>query len=327
MPRRAILAGGAYTLDTMGQPLSPLQSNGLGGPNRKPPTVDDDARAASADLDELNQPDPARQERIEYLQSLMPERRKRRWPRVLGWILVLLLLAGGGFAGWWFVLRDEPADTPKHEPAAQTTPSATKSLNEKPVMKQYESSSFGLNFDYPEQWTVTDASDKLTVASPVEQLQTADGKKQSGRIVLSVQGKAASLEGFKKGNATAIRDSEKIRYAKPTQSQRAETYLTFLNYADASATGLDAIVVSGDNGYKKGQAVPQADVEKGDPHIVISFRSCAATSNAAGSGAASSSSSSSCNAVGNAVTLPASIWDDRSFAVPVRTMLESLAVQ
>ncbi|MEJ0072885.1 MAG: hypothetical protein WDN27_02235 [Candidatus Saccharibacteria bacterium] len=54
--------------------------------------------------------------------------------------------------------------------------------------------------------------------------------------------------------------------------QRAQTYLSYLSYANAS--GLDALYITGDSGYTQGQEVPMSDVVKGNPLISANFEEC-----------------------------------------------------
>lgn len=279
------------------------------------PKLDSSKSSAQALHEVAEQMDAERKERIEYLRSVakppVKERRSKAWLWVL---LVLVVLAGGGFAGWWLLLRSKPAPQQPTQAQTQTKPSATAN-DEKPAMKHYDSSAFGIAFDYPEGSTVTDSgTSSLTVSSPIMQEKTAAGSSQNGKIVMSITSTAAALDDFKAGNATAVVDSEKISYTKPSSTQRAETYISFLGLASSAKTGLDSIYVSGDNGYQTGQAIPEVDIAKGDPHIRIAFLPC--------------SSGANCSATATVpVTLPANIWQTKSFSTPIKAMLASITVE
>lgn len=266
------------------------------------------------DQSEILGHDEERESRIEYLRRNMPSLRpKRRASRMFVWVLLGLVLIGGAAgAGWWFLIRPHPTTQTAitSAPPAVVQPKGTEISTK---TKNYASTNFSLSFDYPEDWAVADHGDgKLTVISPALQLKSADGQLQAGKIVLSIQNKGTTLTEFKSGNAVATRISEKIAYTKPTQSQRANTYLSFLKYAGATATGIDGIYITGDNGYQKDQAIPQIDVAKADPLITLTFRSC---------------SGSSCADASKPLTLAADAWDDVSFAGPLKKMIASLAVQ
>jgi hypothetical protein len=117
---------------------------------------------------------------------------------------------------------------------------------------------------------------------------------------------------FDAGNAVAVRDSEKVSYTKPTPSQRAQTYLSFVQYAATTTHGaLDGIYITGNVGYKKTQPIPKTDVAARDPIVGITFVKCA---NDACSGA-----------VPTPLSIKASEWDNNSFKAPIKTMLTSLA--
>ena len=71
-----------------------------------------------------------------------------------------------------------------------------------------------------------------------------------------------------------MKASEKIKYSNPTSVQRAETYLTFVQYSTtARGEGIDALYITGDNGYQKDQYIPKTDMINLDPVIVVSFES------------------------------------------------------
>jgi hypothetical protein len=222
------------------------------------------------------------------------------------------LTAGGAGAGWYFWLRKEPkaASTTSQTPPAAATPPAAE---EEPT-ETHNSSTFALEFDYPQGWKVTEGTDnKIIAVSPATKLKTlSSSSAQDGQIVLTIQHRQSSLPEFKDGNALAARESEKIDYKKPSQVQRARTYISFLDYAPTAGKAIDAIYVTGDNGYQKDQYIPQADVVKSDPLITISFRKC---------------SDSKCTATGEATSIAASAWDDSKFAGPLKTILQSIVVQ
>jgi hypothetical protein len=265
-----------------------------------------------------------RQEKISKLQTnedleepYDPPRRPRRWLRALGWLLLIAVLAAGAAgAAWYFWLRKEPkaASSTSQQSTTQAKPGAAPATEESaPEVESYSSPAFLLEFEPPKTWKVTEGADnKLTAVSPVMQLMTVAGSKQAGQIVFTVQRKQSSLPDFTAGNALAIRDSEKIDYKKPSQTQRASTYLSFLNFAASKSKGLDALYITGDNGYLKDQYIPQADVTKGDLLFTLTFRAC---------------DDEQCAKPGKPLTLPAGSWNDSAFAKPLRTMLQSITVQ
>jgi len=144
------------------------------------------------------------------------------------------------------------------------------------------------------------------------QLKTANGQTITGQAVLLMRDTTQPLSEFTKGNATAVADSEKISYAKPTQTQRANTYISFLNYASSSTTGLDGVYVTGDAGYQKDQAVPSTDIVKIQPVIDVTFLKC---------------SDSKCTGTGTPLTLSLTAWNDANFSKPVKSVLQSLSIQ
>ena len=213
-----------------------------------------------------------RQDRIDELRKeaeaadLGLPKRKHRFIRSVahffGWILLIIVLtAAGGYAGWHYLLKpNTPAKTTDSaaQRAAATSAATPAASSDSAHTKHYESPNFSLSLDYPQDWIVTDTTAKLTIASPIKQLKSGSSTVQNEQTTLTIQPKQVSSPAFKSGNATAIRESEKIAYAKPSQTQRANSYVSFLAYAGAassnsSSAGLDGIYVTGDNGYQIGQ--------------------------------------------------------------------------
>ncbi len=263
-----------------------------------------------------------RQERIEELreesEQLNATGKKRGFWRSFGrfmaWMLLIVVLTtGGGFAGWHFLLRQKtPVASPEANKSQQAIPPVA---DAKVDIKHYQSPNSSLELDYPRNWIITDNATKLTIVSPAMQLKPAVGSKQSGQITFTIQNRQASIPAFKSGNATAVHESERIAYAKPSQTQRANSYLSFLGYADSNASsskGLDGVYVTGDNGYQIGQAIPLVDIAKADPLITATFTTC---------------SDIKCATIGKPLTLDASVWADASFSKPIKSLVESIIVQ
>jgi lipopolysaccharide export system protein LptC len=276
----------------------------------KPQEDDQDSvlAAASAGME-----DPEQTARPRNFEPVGPNyhKLKRKFHPFL--IIVLLLLLAVG-AIYWFMIRAQPAKAPTKKTAGSSqTSSSTANLS----TTHYDSSNFNLGFDYPKSWKVSDTSGsgKLTVTSPAMKLIDSDNQKVDGQIVMAIRDKTQKLSEFDKGNAAAILDSEKITYTKPSETQRGNTYISFLNYASSTgsnAAGIDGIYVTGDAGYQKDQAVPAADISKIDPVTDVTFVKC---------------SDSQCTGTGLALTLDVSNWQDSSFSKPIKTMLQSMNIQ
>lgn len=277
-------------------------------PNSPPPKKHDDLDDVQEQM--RSQDDLDRKERIAYLKRMAgPRKSKKSWWK---WLVAGVILAGlAGAAVYFFVLKSDGADKKKAAPtdSAQTNaPSGSEpQQNATITTKHHQSPTFGLEFDYPDDWTVTDdASGKLTVKSPSMQLKGASGKTVTGQIVFTIQSKQDKLKEFDGGNGLAVRESEKLTYTKPTASQRAQTYLSFVSYAGSATTGIEGLYITGDIGYQKDQAVPMVDIVRVDPLINFGFT---------GNGAAS-------------LSLSADNWNDANlFTKSVKTILTSLSIQ
>ena len=258
-------------------------------------------------------------ERLEHLKEMRYDNehpgKKHRVLRFFGWLILIALLTGGiGGAGWYFFLRQPMAEI-KASSKNDANQASSASTPAKTDTKHYASTNFALEFDYPSSWVVTDSTAKLTITAPATKLPVATASASDSKYVQTVvtfQNRQATIAAFKSGNATAIAESEKITYTKPSSVQRANSYLSFLSYADSAIDGLDGVYVTGDNGYQVGQAIPQVDIAKADPLITVTFNSC---------------SDSKCATPGKPATLSAKVWQDATFAKPIRSLLQSIIVQ
>jgi hypothetical protein len=231
-----------------------------------------------------------------------PEKPIRNWTKILTIFIIVLILAGGG-AGAYLYLKNHKSKPVKTVHTTQTVAQAPAAV----TLKTYTSPNFYLTFSYPANWTIVDTGGgSMTATSPLMKLKDATGQEADGKIVMTILNGSAKLPGFTTGaNASAVLASKKITYAKPTQTQRADTYLTFITYSSTTASnGLDAVYISGNNGYTLGQSVPQADLLQVSPVINLTF----------------------VNSTGKPLTLSAGDWADGTFSTPLLNMLESLAI-
>lgn len=255
----------------------------------------------------------ASQATVDYSHFTPQLKPKKLWPRIVGWtLLVVVVIAGIGGGVYW--VEHHKSQTPK---ASQTT-QHTNSQNQAKISsatKQYNSSNFNLAFNYPTDWNVVDGGNgKLTVTSLAMQLEDANGQSVSGQVVVTIQ-KESSMDFsmFKDGNAVAVLTSQRVAYANPTPTQRANTYISFLQYAATTVHGaLDGVYVTGDFGYQKDQAIPQGDITKIDPVITVTFKQCANTQ---------------CTGTVKPLSVQSTMWDNTNFSGPILKMIESLTIQ
>jgi hypothetical protein len=228
-------------------------------------------------------------------------------------ILTVAIIAALAAAAYLVFFKSKPAKAPTRSGKSSNTLQSGSNSTATPT-KHYDSSNFNLGFDYPEDWKVSDVdgSGKLTVTSPAMKLKDASGQNVTGQIIMEIRDKTQKLTEFDKGSATAARDSEKIAYTKPSQTQRASTYISFLSYATSTTSGgFNGIYITGDNGYQKGQDIPLVDITKVDPTINITFNKCA---------------DDKCSVKGAPMSVSLTSWSDINFANPLKSMLESLSI-
>lgn len=261
---------------------------------------------------EPQKPLPNRTQYMADMDNFVPPVKPKHLLKLVAKVLVtLVVLAALAAGGYWFATHhkttktnDSPAKTaqPGTDAAVTTITSST---------KHYASSNYNLGFDYPDDWTISDtAGSKLTATSPALQLKGVGGQAFTGQIVLTIQNQQATISQFAGNKAVAALTSQKIAYKTPTPNQRAQTYLTFVSYT-GSTTDLDALYITGDNGYQAGQSVPMSDIAQDDPLVSLSFLKCPDTT---------------CKAAAAATAIPAASWSDGGLSEPLLTMLKSLVI-
>lgn len=239
--------------------------------------------------------------------AIKQKKPRKRWPIVV--TIVLVVLAVAGVAVYWFGFRDsgkmeQESETPATQSAA---PESNLAAGEP---ETFSSSTFFLSFTHLDTWEVDESDpDALTVTSPVTSLKTASGSTTRGRVIMTIRHKTNPLKEFDAGNATATKASELMNYTKPTQAQRASTYLSFVVYAGATA-GLDAFYITGDYGYQVGQSVPKVDIANVDPIISVNFEQCI---------------DAACTET-NPATISLEQWADPNFSGPIKTLLQSISI-
>jgi hypothetical protein len=231
--------------------------------------------------------------------------------KILIVFVVLIVIAA---LAYWFLVKPKPAKAPTASSSAKNSSQNSKQSNSDVDTDHHESPSFNLGFDYPKGWKVSDisGSDKVVVTSPALKLKDAKGQQVDGQVIMTIRGKTQKLTEFDKGAATAVINSEKIAYTKPSETQRGNTYISFLNYSGSKDTGLDSIYITGDAGYQKDQEIPAVDISKIDPITNVTFVKC---------------SDSKCSSAGTALTVATSSWQDSNFSKPIKTLLQSLSIQ
>jgi hypothetical protein len=267
-----------------------------------------DQEQPEQDLPDMPEPAPPPREHV--APDYHKESHKLR--NIFIFIIVLTLAGGGAYA---YLKHQKTQKDAKAAQAAEVAAKPKVSSQIASTTKSYTSANFYLTFSYPANWTVTDTGGgQMMVVSPTTQLKNFLNHTVTGQITMLIRSKTQKLNEFNAGNAVAIADSQKITYSKPTQTQRANTYISFLQYVSTTSkgdNGLDGIYITSDNGYQKDQAIPLVDVSQEDPVISIIFMQC---------------SDPSCNSKITPLTLYSASWSNTAFSTPLKNMLESLSI-
>jgi hypothetical protein len=235
--------------------------------------------------------------------------------KILVTILVLLILIIVAGISYKVFYKKHSPPVIKQQPTASSSTSSSSQYAVSDPSQQYYSANLGLGFNYPSNWVVTDVSgsNQIIVTSNPLKLQDSNGATVNGKIVLTIIGVPPStINDYQSGTPTAPLASQTINYTAPTQTQKASTYISFL---DDSATNnqnvINSIYITGNSGYKVNQNVPKADLLAVSPSIYYSFESCP---------------DSACTGTSKFIAIPASLWQNQTFSKPLLTMLESLAI-
>ena len=234
-----------------------------------------------------------------------PERygRKRRWPVVLSVFAALALLAVGAY--YLGVYNTKEPIAKKKEIAKQKD--ERKFADPVVATKHYDSVTHTLSLDYPQNWIVADTDAKITITSPNFAMQT-NGQAKPGHVLLTIQNQQSSVPGYPAAGALASMESQKLTYKQPSAVQRAQTYLSFVGYGTKS--NIDALYLTGDNGYQAEQNIPMTDVAKGNPLISVTFVECAKSFCTGGEV--------------KPLTLDTKSWPKAAYRTQVTNLLESL---
>ncbi len=237
---------------------------------------------------------------------------KKHTSRKLAIAVLAVVVLAGAATGAYFLAQKPKTAAVKTSSQAQPAKTAASATPAPVSTTHYDSTNYNLGLDYPTGWTLADLSaGKLTVTSPVESLLAASGQTVSGKIILTIQNQQKTLPDFAAGNAVAVLASDNVAYKQPTSTQRANTYITYVQYAATTTNGaLDGLYVTGNNGYQKDQAIPESDIVGVNPLITVTFLNC-------GTSACSSLSPLSVQATG---------WQKSQLASTVKLLLESLSL-
>lgn len=274
----------------------------------------DTPKTADAEVQPEPQPDALAESSADYDNYQPPEKQRSPiWRKVaiVGATLVVLTAVASGV--YWFVIREKPASQPaKTSETSQGENAASQAASQITTKtKHYVSQNFRLEFDYPEDWSAgEDNAEQITLLSPDLKMTSTEGKPIIGQVEFSIRPSGAKVAGIDGGKATAVRDSLKIDYAKPTSAQRASTYVSLLRYGD-TAESLDGVFITGDLGYQKDQNVLKADIDKVNPIINFDFYLCP---------------DSGCVEVSGISGIGIATWDNTGISEPILDMLKSLVI-
>lgn len=248
-----------------------------------------------------------------YINSQKPTRTEKRRPLiwlVIGSIVVILIIIGSLI---YFHVSKTHSKNHKSQSNHQRVISKSPRNQQAPKIStpttSYTSGVFNLSVKYPTNWTViAQGNSSLSIYSPPMSLTEDTGKNVKGKIDFSIfnQGQIPAAFG---SYSVAVLDSQDISFQTPTTNQAAQTYISFVQYPATNVKGgLDAIYVTGNNGFVKDQDITTAQVNQVSPLIIVSFEAC---------------QNSSCTST-SPLTIASTMWSDNNFSSPIINIIESL---
>ncbi len=189
-------------------------------------------------------------------------------------ILGVLLLAALGFGGWKMLGPKKPvqhADTQSSEQTApnQSVQNLNKDVPEANGTKEYDNGFLGVKVTYPNNWTATESDnrDSVRIESPAFSYQTLDKGQVNGNFRIYIR-KGARMEDSKYiGRGYAIKDSEKLTYASPSQDQRKETSLSLFGLD--KPTNFAFFMIAGNYSLKKGETLGPNYGKEAETFIIV----------------------------------------------------------
>lgn len=168
-------------------------------------------------------------------------------------VAAVVALALVGTAVWFFMLRDKKDAKPSQtsntstEQQAEDLP-ATTPADSTPVT--FKSTKLNLELTHRKDWTLKEGSSgEITLTSPRISYSRVDGSSGTGVFTLKLRKGATDAMKATIEKAVAVRDSEVIAYAAPTDAQR---HYTNISWAGQEAA-FNFFIVTGSTEIKDGR--------------------------------------------------------------------------
>lgn len=181
--------------------------------------------------------------------------------------LLILVLAGVGFAAWKFVLnKPKPAPTPAATAPVATKPKIAADTPNEPLSQKYESTKLSVAFQYPIGWKVTESGGGIRVESPNFTFNAIGAGDISGNFRVYIRQGARDIDAKYIGHGVAIKPSEKLTYTQPASGQRSDTLLQIFGLNDSDNFGF--FLIAGNFNLVKNDTLGPAYGKEPDTYIV-----------------------------------------------------------
>ena len=210
-----------------------------------------------------------------------PPRAPQKPKKVTYLLAVLCLCIFLGLAGF-FTLRKLSNDNR----SSLGTDTASEKVVPISKTKHFSSSELQLEFDYPEDWTLTTVQPdpypapkaiEVFVESKPGDMRNSSGKLIKAKIILRIRMKDAGIAELSDNNSvTAAQASEPLVYTHSSPMQRKQTNLSFAHYVVSGTTvgDIEEVFVTGDTSFNKGDSVKLSAFATINPLVSLGFYNC-----------------------------------------------------
>jgi hypothetical protein len=201
----------------------------------------------------------------------MPPQKPPKKPKKVGKIVLIIVIAliivgALAFAGWKLT---RPKTTLQQNAQDTTTETAQNSKTDLPTAggtKKYTNDIMRLSLAYPDNWTVTEDKNAVTIVSPEFSYTTVDKGSITGIFKIYIRQGAQTADSKYIGKGIAIMPSEKLVYSDPSATQRKDTNLSFFGLD--TPDNFNFFLIAGNFNLKKGDTLGPNYGKEADTFII-----------------------------------------------------------
>ncbi len=201
-----------------------------------------------------------------HLEPIVPAKKRKRWPFVA---LFFLLLVALGFGAYSLGSKKPVAEAPTAE--TTQTEQATTSEQDTPnttETKEYSNGFMGVKLTHSTAWTVIESSngDSVKLESPNFSYETKSKGTVIGNFRIYIRKGARAVDSPYIGRGFAFQPSDILVYTKPAPGQRADTYLSLFGLDKPDNFGF--FLIAGNYNLEKGDTLGPDYGKEAETYII-----------------------------------------------------------